>query len=206
MWTLVFLGQPRSDGAKHAHEAPRSMQLSLIVLAALTLVAGYLLVPKLTALIAPAHHAELASWMIWALTGAASLLAVVGILWGYLLYRGAPAEEPLKKLGWAYAGMVNLWWVDAFFTWLAHHVVLVLGQRVRKFDKGVVDGLFVDGTAWLTGRLGVVMRRVSAGPLPGQLQYAALVIFLLATLIILGMSLTGLLPMLVKTVQIGVIR
>ncbi len=206
MWTLVFLGEPRSDGAKHAHEAPRSMQLSLLVLAALTLVAGFLLVPRLTALIAPAHHAALAPWMIWTLTGGASLLAVVGILWGYAAYRRAPATEPLAKLGWAYTGLVKLWWVDAFFTWLAHRVVLVLGRRARTFDKGVVDGLFVDGTAWLTGRLGVVMRRVSAGPLPGQLQYAALVIFLLAALVILGMSLTGLLPLLVKTAQIGGMR
>jgi len=52
----------------------------------------------------------------------------------------------------------------------------------------VVDGRLVDGTAWLTGRLGHLFRRVGAGPLPGQLQFYAFVIFLVAVLVMLGMS------------------
>jgi NADH-quinone oxidoreductase subunit L len=202
MWTLVFLGKPRSKGAEHAHEAPPSMLFSLLVLTGLTVISGFLLVPTLSGL--QWLNANPFELTLPGILGFA--LAVVGIGWGYATYKNVPATEPLKKLGWAYTGMVNLWWVDAFFTWLAHHVVLVLGQKVRKFDKGVIDGMFVDGTAWLTGRLGVVMRRVSAGPLPGQLQYAALLIFLIAALVILGMSLSGIFPDLFKTAQLGVIR
>ena len=54
--------------------------------------------------------------------------------------------------------------------------------------KQVIDGGLVDGTAWSTGRLGLLFRRVSAGPLPGQLQYYAMVIFLIAALTMLGLS------------------
>jgi len=187
MWTLVFLGKPRTHEAEHAHESPPSMTFSLLVLAGLTLVAGFLVVPQLTGMIAPEHEA-LQPMQIYLVTGISLTLAVIGILWGYGVYRKAPAQEPLSKLGFAYAGMTNLWWVNAFFVWLAGTVVLGLGSFIRWFDKTVVDGGLVDGTAWLTGRLGHTFRRVGAGPLPGQLQYYAFVIFLIAVLVILGMS------------------
>jgi NADH-quinone oxidoreductase subunit L len=187
MWTLVFLGKPRSHGAEHAHEAPVSMRISLVVLAAITCVAGLLFIPHWTGLIAPEHEI-LSSTLVYGMTGLSLLLAVTGILWGYRVYGKAPAKEPLRKLGPIYAGMVNLWYVDAFFTWFAQKIVLGLAHVTRKFDKQVIDGGLVDGTAWSTGRLGHLLRRVGAGPLPGQLQYYALVIFLVAVLVMLGMS------------------
>ncbi|HEX2948839.1 MAG TPA: NADH-quinone oxidoreductase subunit L [Armatimonadota bacterium] len=187
MWVLVFLGKPRSEGAEHAHEAPGSMRCSLIVLAALTCVSGFVLVPRLTAMVAEEHEA-LGQSLIWGMTGVATLLALTGILWGYRTYSKVPAVDPLRKLGWVYTGMVNLWYVNAFFTWLARRVVLVFGVLIAHFDKGVVDGGLVDGTAWLTGRFGNSIRRLSAGALPGQLQYYALVLFAIAALVMLGMS------------------
>jgi len=187
MWTLVFLGKPRSHEAEHAHESPPSMTFSLIVLAAVTLVSGFLVVPHLTGMIAPEHEA-LDPMQIYMMTGVSLLLALTGIAWGYRVYAKAPAREPLRKLGFIYAGMTNLWWVNAFFVWLAGTVVLGLASFIRWFDKAVIDGGLVDGTAWVTGRIGHTFRRVGAGPLPGQLQYYAFVIFLIAVLVILGMS------------------
>jgi len=184
MWTLVFLGKPRTPEAEHAHESPFSMTFALIVLAAITVVAGFWLVPGLTAMEWRGHNGFALSPV--GIVG--FLLAVGGIAWGYLVYSKAPAKEPLLKLGVIYTGMVNLWWVNAFFVWLAGHVVLGLGSFIRWFDKTVVDGGLVDGTAWITGRIGHTFRRVGAGPLPGQLQYYAFVIFLIAVLVILGMS------------------
>ncbi|MHB0937245.1 MAG: NADH-quinone oxidoreductase subunit L [Armatimonadota bacterium] len=188
MWTLVFLGKPRSHGAEHAHESPFSMTFALVVLAAITLVAGFWLVPGLTEMQWRAdngfHHLSPVGIIGF-------ILAVGGILWGYRVYSKAPAEEPLCKLGFVYAGMVNLWWINAFFVWLAGTVVLGLGSFIRWFDKTVIDGGLVDGTAWLTGRVGHTFRRVGAGPLPGQLQYYAFVIFLIAVLVILGVSFFG---------------
>ncbi|MHB9108516.1 MAG: NADH-quinone oxidoreductase subunit L [Armatimonadota bacterium] len=188
MWTLVFLGKPRSHGAEHAHESPFSMTFALVVLAAITLVAGFWLVPGLTEMQWRAdngfHHLSPVGIIGF-------ILAAGGILWGYLVYSKAPAQEPLRKLGFVYAGMVNLWWINAFFVWLAGTVVLGLGSFIRWFDKTVIDGGLVDGTAWLTGRVGHTFRRVGAGPLPGQLQYYAFVIFLIAVLVILGVSFFG---------------
>ncbi|MHB9133053.1 MAG: NADH-quinone oxidoreductase subunit L [Armatimonadota bacterium] len=184
MWVLVFLGKPRSKGAEHAHESPGSMQFSLLVLAALTCVTGFLIVPKLTAL--QWGHAE-EGHMVLGLTLVASALAVIGIVAGYRTYASAPKKEPLLKLGPIYTGMVNLWYVNAFFGWLAGRVVLVMAGLVARFDKGVIDGGLVDGTAWLTGRLGHSIRKVSAGAVPGQLQFYAMVIFAIAALVILGM-------------------
>jgi NADH-quinone oxidoreductase subunit L len=184
MWTLVFLGKPRSLEAEHAHESPPSMTFALILLAAVTLVAGFLLIPALTGM----QWLEQNAFHVSPVGIIGFVLAVGGIAGGYLVYGKAPAQEPLRKLGFVYAGMVNLWWVNALFVFLAGHVVLGLGSVIRWFDKTVVDGGLVDGTAWLTGRVGHTFRRVGAGPLPGQLQYYAFVIFLIAVLVILGIS------------------
>jgi len=62
--------------------------------------------------------------------------------------------------------------------------VLVMAGLIARFDKGVVDGGLVDGTAWTLGRMGVKIRRLSAGPLPGQLQFYALAIFAVAAIVI----------------------
>jgi NADH:ubiquinone oxidoreductase subunit 5 (subunit L)/multisubunit Na+/H+ antiporter MnhA subunit len=155
----------------------------------------------LTALVG---HAELhlAPTALQGLTVISLLLAVGGVLWGYGIYRRAPAAEPLRRLGPLYTGMVNLWYVNAFFVWLAHRVVLAFGALAARFDKGVVDGGLVDGTAWLTGRLGQTFRKVSAGPLPGQLQYYALAIFIIAALVILGLTASDYLHL----VRMGVTR
>ncbi|HEY3376544.1 MAG TPA: NADH-quinone oxidoreductase subunit L [Armatimonadota bacterium] len=184
MWVLVFLGKPRSHGAEHAHEAPGSMKFALLVLAALTCVAGFIFVPQWTGLLWREENA----FAVSALGLVALLLALGGIAWGYRLYVKAPSREPLRKLGLLYTGMVNLWYVDAGFSWLARRVVLVFGAFIARFDKGVIDGGLVDGSAWLTGRVGHTIRRLSAGRVPGQLQYYAMALFAIAALVMLGMS------------------
>jgi len=163
------------------------MTVPLVVLAAITLAAGWLVIPQWMALI-PQPHAVLSETLIWTLTGGSLALAILGILWGYTVYGAAPAKEPLRTLGPLYRGATHLWFVDAFFTWIAHHVVLTLGRTVRRFDKRVIDGGLVDGAFWLTGRLGHALRRAGAGPLPGQLQYYAVIIFAIAVLVMLIMA------------------
>jgi NADH-quinone oxidoreductase subunit L len=46
---MVFFGQPRSEAAAHAQESPRIMTIPLMVLAALTIVGGFLNTPYLSA-------------------------------------------------------------------------------------------------------------------------------------------------------------
>ena len=189
MWSLVFLGTPRSSGAEHAHEAPGAMRFALLILAGLTCVAGVLVVPGLVSMV-DSHHAALSATTIHLLTAGALGLAVIGILAGLHVYaKRVPASEPLRAMGPIYAGMAHLWYVDALFNWLAQRVVLAFGAFIAFFDKRVVDGGLVDGTAWLTGRFGHAIRRVSAGPLAGQLQYYALIIFAIAALMLLCLSL-----------------
>jgi NADH-quinone oxidoreductase subunit L len=43
---LTFFGEPRSDHAHHAHESPRSMTVPLMVLALLSVIGGWVGVPK----------------------------------------------------------------------------------------------------------------------------------------------------------------
>ncbi|HEY3417933.1 MAG TPA: NADH-quinone oxidoreductase subunit L, partial [Armatimonadota bacterium] len=107
MWVLVFLGKPRSHGAEHAHEAPFSMKLPLIVLAALACVTGLPIiahnVPQLSALVGETLGAAerldlIPESLKWGLSITAWVLAFGGIIWGARTYLPRPQAEPLRKL------------------------------------------------------------------------------------------------------------
>jgi len=53
LYFLVFAGKPRSEAADHAHESPSSMTMPLVVLAALSVVVGFLGTPHLQKLHIP---------------------------------------------------------------------------------------------------------------------------------------------------------
>jgi len=58
VYGTVFLGEPRTDAASHAHEAPRSMRLPMAVLAA-----GCVLIGLAPVLVAPALEAATSCWL-----------------------------------------------------------------------------------------------------------------------------------------------
>ncbi|MEJ5370153.1 MAG: NADH-quinone oxidoreductase subunit L [Bryobacteraceae bacterium] len=176
MWRLMFLtfyGEGRMDEhtRHHIHESPRSMTVPLMVLAAGSVVAGWIGMPKVFGesgfqqafehWLAPvfeaaaramhggheaAHHDAA---MEWALMGLSIGAALGGILIARHVYLKLKEHE--RPTGGAlYPVLYNKWYVDeAYNALFVEGLAKGGGGALARFDAAVVDG-GVNGTAWMT--------------------------------------------------------
>ena len=157
--TLVFLGEPRSDSAAHAHESKPVMTVPLIVLAFFAITAGWVGIPKtfpglgqlssawfqtFVGSMLPVEVAEAHS-LVPLLTSL--LVSLGGLLTGWLVYRKVRSPEkvdPLQRaLGPVFALWRNKYWVDELYQivfirpaeWVSETLVY------RIIDKTLIDGV-----------------------------------------------------------------
>ena len=176
MWRLMnltFYGKSRvaPETAKHIHESPASMTVPLTLLAAGSVLAGWLGTPKLwnlgehfrafehwlepvfpAAAVEAVKEGEHSSSTEWALMALSVAVAIIGIAIARYFYHRKPEipdsmERSLKPL---HTLLYNKWYVDEIYDFLFVNGLckgggLVLGS----FDRNVVDG-GVNGAGWLT--------------------------------------------------------
>ncbi|MBN1826235.1 MAG: NADH-quinone oxidoreductase subunit L [Candidatus Eisenbacteria bacterium] len=170
LFFLVFAGDARGEGAKHARESNGWFTVPLVILAAGAALAGFLGVPaalgganRFEAFLAsgggsaahghghfPAHPASHGAEL--GLMGLAAIIALAGTLLAWWLYRRDP-ERPARiaaRFPAAYRTIRDKFYVDEVYYLL---VVLPLTGISRRLLWRVVDVRFVDGLVNLTGHL-----------------------------------------------------
>jgi len=172
---LTFFGGPRmsKEVAHHVHESPRVMTVPLMVLAVLTVVAGWAVgVPsdhgtrfaRLLSGVFPleeVHHSGIAAYLLLVLS---VVVVAAGIMLAWYLYMATPVRP--DTIGRAktsiHALFLNAWYVDWLYDRTFVRPLLALYTMLARFDLGVIDGLVN-----LTGRLVVACsagaRRVQTG-------------------------------------------
>lgn len=176
LWVLTFLGEPRSEHARHAHESPPVMGIPLFLLAVASAVGGAGASTVRAMLENPGEHASISV----PLAVGATVVALVGIFAGYRVYRSAQGEEPLRRRLPAplYTLLERKWFVDDFFTFVVARSVILLAGVIAWIDRHVVDGV-VNAVAWFTGATGARLRWLTNGQ--AQFYVLVLVISILAT-------------------------
>jgi NADH-quinone oxidoreductase subunit L len=172
---LTFFGGPRmsKEVAHHVHESPRAMTWPLIVLAILTVVAGWAVgVPsehgtRFARFLAPvfpmeeAHHGGVAAYILLVLSVVVVSAGVV-LAWYMYMTRAVRPEEIGRASTPVHALLLNAWYVDWLYDRAFVRPLLALYHALTRFDLGVIDGLVN-----LTGRLVVgwsaATRRVQTG-------------------------------------------
>jgi NADH-quinone oxidoreductase subunit L len=171
MWRLMnltFYGKSRvaPETAKHIHESPASMTVPLTLLAAGSVLVGWLGTPKLWNL-GPAFHA-FERWLLpvfpaaaeveypasteWGLMALSVAVAIAGIAIARYFYLRKPEipdslERTFKPL---YTVLYNKWYVDEIYDFLfVNGLCKGGGLALGVFDREVVDG-GVNGAGWLT--------------------------------------------------------
>jgi len=149
---LVFWGKPRHQAAAQAHESPNSMTVPLMILAVFALVGGFANAPFLGS---PLHHfmANIhqtshlvnvaATEFNFVVAGMSTILAVTGLLAGWLLYRNYQAGqvEPFKRyLGPVFTLLERKYYIDEFYQLAVVQPVVWLADQVFNFDyRWVID-------------------------------------------------------------------
>ncbi len=164
LFVMTFLGRPKDEHVfEHAHESPAAMTMPLIVLAVLSVAAGWgawhstLLDPIRILGAAPLAgsihgHEHSAAIMVFA-----SLAGIGGLLLGWLVFRSetlvARLKAPFKGLETAFS---NKFWFDELY----RELVLRPIYLVARFFSWT-DGEGVDGAVNAIGRGTVVTARAS---------------------------------------------
>jgi NADH-quinone oxidoreductase subunit L len=168
---MTFFGQSRveHDVEHHIHESPSSMTVPLMILALLSIVGGWVGWPeslggsdRFAKFLEPviAKHSEAAE-AAGAASGASMeyilmLLSVaVGVFGIWLAYRWyiQHPEVPGKieaSAPFLYRLLYNKYYVDQIYDALFVNRMKDLALTLGAFDRGVINGIGVDGAGWLT--------------------------------------------------------
>jgi len=170
--TLTFFGSyrrmPIAGGATdehHAehlpHESPRSMTAPLIILAALSCVAGFVGIPGHNVFaewvrVVPAHEGHFVPWI----AAVSLLVAFAGIGLGWRMYSGAHfgfgVVDPLERLGPLYRAAVRRFYIDDFYIAV---FVRPVQYAYSSFVYNVLDQKVIDGAVNAAGKLTVLTGR-----------------------------------------------
>jgi len=176
LFFLAFLGGPRMshEVAHHVHESPAVMTVPLIVLAALTWVAGLALgVPsahgtafaRFLAPVLPIHETGQGGGVAFALAIFSALVAIGGVLLAWVMYGLRPVRG--EAIGVArnpvHALLLKKYYVDELYDAVFVQPLIRLSQWcARAFDLAVIDGI-VNGVARLVVAWAAGMRRIQTG-------------------------------------------
>jgi NADH-quinone oxidoreductase subunit L len=174
---LAFFGGPRMsrEVAHHVHESPRVMTWPLILLAVLTVIAGWAVgVPsdegtrfgRFLAPVLPAAHASGSGGIgVYLLLILSVIVVAAGVALAWFMYFGQPLRvatvgqprTPVHRL------LLNAYWIDRLYDRAIVVPLYHLFQFLaRAFDLGVIDGLVNGlGRAVLAGAAG--LRRLQTG-------------------------------------------
>jgi NADH-quinone oxidoreductase subunit L len=153
LFVVVFLGEARSDAAKHGHDGPPMMTIPLIILGVLSVVAGWPVISHV--MLGETFSHELESIETFDNALAVEIMGflafLVGTAGGWFLYKGR-TREPLPAF--PFALFKNKFYIDEIYAALIAGTQDLLASLSAWFDKWIIDGLFVrtlSGATWGTG-------------------------------------------------------
>ena len=148
---LTFWGEPRNSGI-HAHESPRVMTIPLVILAVLSIFAGWVGWPghNLFHRLVNFGHAE-APPFSWTVAGLATGTAGLGILLGWAIFAKRIVSPAIfrQSLPWVYNLLVNKYYVDEIYQAILIRPLFITVRFMGRFDQKIIDGV-VNGVAYLT--------------------------------------------------------
>ena len=177
LYIRTFLGKPADHHVQeHAHDCEPVMTVPLVLLAALTLVAGLVSFDSVgEALGFPGGFGKFvfleeaeAFHFPWDVAILSSVVAVAGIAAGVYTWSGeaALARRAAETLRPVYLMLSNKYYMDDLYQWVVNRVVLALGGIIAWFDRNVVNDTAVDGSAALGVFSGFGMKFLETGKLP----------------------------------------
>ncbi|HKB57776.1 MAG TPA: NADH-quinone oxidoreductase subunit L [Lacunisphaera sp.] len=166
LWKITFLGEARSDDAKHAHESGLVMTLPLMILAVLSIAGGYTGVfGKLAGAIA--HLVPEAEGQAHTTILLVSLAVMtVGAGAALFFYKSAATDALEEKVRPVFAGLT---WLKESFDRLYNYYVAKIQQRfamlLNFLEQIFLAGLIIRGFAGFVGLVGYSARALYTGSL-----------------------------------------
>ncbi len=177
MYIRTFLFEPRDHHAQeHAHDAEPLMTVPLLLLAALTLVGGFVVFSFVgESLGFPGGFGEFVFFdepegfhFPWDVALISTVLATSGIAAGWYFWReqAEAARRAREMFRPVYQTLANRYYVDNIYQFVIDRIILTVGNIVAWFDRNIVNDTAVDGSAGLGVFTGFEMKFLETGKLP----------------------------------------
>src|SRR5579863_3464819 len=199
---MMFHGESRVDHEvqRHIHESPRTMLVPLVILAALSFAGGWISWPEILGgnsrfihflepvIAVPDAMRSEAVQGVTSRAGEIGLmllsegLVVLGILFAWYVYikRTELAERYAKAFGGFYRLVYHKYYVDEIYDAVFVNGAKDLGLALGAFDTYVIDGLGVNGAAWLTRFASLVSIWWDTWIVDGSVRLGSRIIWLLS--------------------------
>jgi NADH-quinone oxidoreductase subunit L len=202
LFNLTFRGTSRvpHEVEHHIHESPASMTVPLMLLAALSIIGGWIGWP--TALGGSDHFAHFLDPVIarhaevvaapaepglhtgeLALMLLSVLVALSGIGLAHYLYLSRPElpERISKRSGFIHQLLLSKYYVDELYDALFVNRAKDLGLALGAFDRTIINGVGVDGAGLLTRALSVISAWWDKWFVDGLVNLVARIVWILST-------------------------
>ena len=173
LWFVALAGRERSGAVAHARESKAVVIIPLILLALGSIVGGFLGIesvlgkvlpgaplhqdlPWHTVVLGPFYHAKVAAFC-----GLGAVVA--GFLLALAIYGKAGSDPLPAKLGPLARAMSNRFYFDELYQLIAGNTHEILSYITAWFDRWVVGGLCVKGTAGVVEIMGRTLRLLQTG-------------------------------------------
>jgi len=164
-WFVAFTGKPHGhaharpgDHDRRAGESPPVMLIPLFLLALLSIIGGYIGIPAFLG----QHHGE------FHIGVAAISTAVVagGLFLAWLIYskQAVSAQQVVQALALPYSFLQRRYYIDEMYNWYVATIQQkIIAGACALFERYIVIGAMVNGTAALTRGLGGLLRLCQTG-------------------------------------------
>jgi len=157
------------DDAGHHSEAPATMKIPLVILALLSIGAGF--VPF--ASMVTSDGAPIATEFHISFSIAPVLLALGGILLALSFYKkqNNKPEQMANGINALYRGAYHKFYIDEIYLFITKKVVFnLVGRPAAWFDRNVVDGA-VNLVATITGKVSFLIKGIQSGKIQSYAAY-----------------------------------
>jgi len=161
-------GLPKAQHHSHS-EGSMSMKLPLIILAIGTILAGFI---PFSNFISP-DGKGFASAMHLTFSIAPVTIAIIGILIAYSLYlkQSDRSQKLAASLGGLYKAAYRKFYIDEIYLFITKKIIFnLVGRPAAWIDRNIVDGT-MNGIAWTTGRISVLIKGVQSGRVQSYALY-----------------------------------
>jgi NADH-quinone oxidoreductase subunit L len=180
---------------------PISMTGPLILLASITLVAGFVVFEPVGDIFGwGTGFLETVEYTLtdhphefefnWPIAIISTLLVGVGLAFSAMAWGGTAAMGKRLEASspFLYALFRNKFYIDDAYQWTINVIVLGLAKSVAFFDRAVVNDTGIDGPGHVAGFSGWVIKYTQTGKLP---NYALAMAIGVAVLVVVGFSVKG---------------
>jgi len=195
LWWYVFVGKPRDQHLyDHAHESPWQMTLPLILLAIMSVVAGFFGFPPehgflhkfLEPVLVPEHFhiPHLAKGTSYFLMILSVVVAASGIFVSYIYYVKSPdlPAKTVKAFRPIHKFFYHKWYFDELYDAIIIQPILMISKFLWKgFDANFID-FIVNAFGWVAQFLGRFLRIIQTGRIQTYLFTFVLGVILLLTI------------------------